>query len=70
MQKKLELVFATAAGDKKMLSVTNPREDVNKEQADQAMQAVIAANAFGQAGAALKAPVEARIRTTDVTILE
>ncbi len=70
MEKKLELVFATAAGAKKTLTVANPREDVNKEQADQAMQTVLDSQAFGVQGAALKAPVEARIRTIDVTVLE
>ena len=70
MEKKLDLVFATADGSKKLLSVVNPREDVNKEQADQAMQAVIAAQAFGVKGVPLASAVEARIRTTDVTVLE
>lgn len=70
MEKKLELVFATVSGAKKTLVVANPRDDVNKEKADQAMQAVLDSHAFGIQGATLKSPVEARIRTTDVTVLE
>ena len=70
MEKKLELVFANAVGAKKTLSVVNPREDVDKEQADQAMQAILDSKAFGVKGEALKSPVEARIRTVDVTVLE
>lgn len=70
MEKKLELVFATAAGAKKTLSVANPREDVDKVQADKAMQAVIDAQVFKIKNDPLANAVEARIRTTDVTVLE
>ena len=69
MEKKLELVFATAAGAKKTINVINPREDVDKKQADQAMQALLSAKAFNHHGAPLAQAVEARIRTTDVTVL-
>ena len=70
MQKKLELVFATAAGAKKTIAVLNPREDLDKEQADKAMQDLLGTKVFAVNGAPLANPVEARIRTTDVTVLE
>ena len=69
MEKKLELVFATTAGAKKTISVANPREGLTKDEADQAMDAVIKAKVFGVHDAPLATPVEARIRTTTIDVL-
>lgn len=70
MEKVLELVFKNAAGSKKVLKVTDPKDDVNAEQAQAAMNAVIAADVFETSGGALTEIVEARLRTTEVSVLK
>lgn len=70
MEKVLELVFKNAAGDKKVMSVTDPKDPVTAEEAKAAMTAVIEADVFETAGGALTEIVEARVRTTQVDVLE
>lgn len=70
MEKVLELVFKNAAGDKKVLNVTEPRDEITDAEAKEAMNAIIAADVFDTAGGKLTEAVEARVRTTQVTVLE
>ncbi len=70
MEKVLELVFKNAAGDKKVLKVTDPKDGVTAEQAQTAMNAVIAADVFETSGGALTEIAEARVRTTEVSVLK
>lgn len=70
MEKVLELVFKDAAGDKKIIKVTDPKDEVKAETARTAMQAVIDADVFETSGGSLTEIVEARLRTTQVDVLE
>lgn len=70
MEKVLELVFKNAAGDKKVLNVAEPRDNVSAAEATEAMNAIIAADVFATPGGKLTEAVEARVRTTQVTVLE
>lgn len=70
MEKVLELVFKDAAGEKKVISITDPKDKVNAETARTAMQAIIDADVFETAGGSLTEVVEARLRTTQVEVLE
>ncbi len=70
MERTLELVFNTEAGSKKLLSISNPREDVTAQEAQEAMAAIIAADVFETAGGKLTEAVEARVRETEVTVLQ
>lgn len=69
MDKVLQLVFKDGAGDKKTISIAEPREDVTAEEAQAAMTAIIAADVFVYGGSALANAVEARYRTIDYTVL-
>lgn len=69
MEKVLELVFKKADGGKKVLNVTDPREDVTAVEAQSAMQEVISADVFAVGSVGLAEAVEARMRTTDVNTL-
>ncbi len=64
MEKVLELVFKNTEGDKKILTVAEPRADVTAAQASEAIAAIIAANVFETSGGGLAEAVEARVRTT------
>jgi hypothetical protein len=69
MEKVLQLVFKDGGGEKKTISIAEPREDITAEEAKAAMTAIIAANVFVYGGSALSVAVEARYRTIDYTIL-
>ena len=66
MEKVLQLVFKKADGKQKVLNVTGPRE----EEARTAMQSVVDSGVFGDDGNALAEVVEARVRTTEVSVLK
>lgn len=70
MDKVLELVFKGSQGKNTTLNVKNPKADVTKAEADTAMQELIEADVFDTAAGSLAAIKEARVRTTDVDILE
>lgn len=70
MEKVLQLVFKKADGKQKMLNVTDPREGVTGEEARTAMQSVVDSGVFNADGNALTEVVEARLRSTDVTVLK
>lgn len=69
MDKTLELVFYNEAGGKKVISISNPREDVTAAEAQEAMAAIIEADVFETSGGRLVEAVEARVRETQVTVL-
>lgn len=70
MEKVLELVFKDAKGDKKVITVNNPKEDVTADEANAAMAAIVAADVFETSGGALTEAVEARVKVTEVTVLQ
>ena len=70
MEKVLQLVFKKADGKQKVLNVTDPREGVTGEEARTAMQSVVDSGVFSADGNALTEVVEARLRSTDVTVLK
>ena len=63
----LELVFLTDANKKKTITIRNPKEGITGAQAHAAMDAILAANPFA---VGLAAKVEARLKGTEVTVLE
>ena len=65
-EKKLELIFATAGGQKKTIAIAQPKEDVTNEAAEAAMQKVVDAGVFTTAKGDLAGIVGARMRTTDL----
>lgn len=70
MEKVLQLVFKKADGKQKVLNVTDPRDNVTAEEARTAMQSVIESDVFNADGNGLAEAVEARVRTTEVTVLK
>lgn len=70
MSKKLELVFKTDEGANKTITITNPREDVTKLEADEVMAAIIDKNVFTTKNGALAEATEARYRISDVEVLQ
>lgn len=69
MEKVLQLVFKKSDGKEKIVSVKNPRADVSAADGAAAMQAIITADIFNTDGVSLTEAVEARMRTTDTTVL-
>ena len=70
MEQVLELVFKTAEGDTKVITVTDPRTDITAEEAQEAMETILAANVIETNGGDLTEIVEARMRVTQVTVLK
>ena len=66
----LELVFKNAEGDTKVITVTDPREGITAQEADEAMDIILAANVIETSGGDLVEAVEARLRITQVTVLQ
>ena len=66
---ELQLVFRCTNGNKRILIVNNPREDVTLEEATQVMQLVIDKNIFNSAYGDLVEIVEARMHTCEYTVL-
>ena len=50
MEQVLELVFKTAEGDTKVITVTDPRTDITAEEAQEAMETILAANVVETSG--------------------
>ena len=69
MEKILELVFKNEDGDTKVVTVVDPREDVTAEEANEAMEIILAADVIETSGGKLTEIVEARHRITQVTVL-
>ena len=70
MEQVLELVFKTAEGDTKVITVTDPRTDITAEEAPEAMETILAANVVETSGGDLAEIIEARMRVTQVTVLK
>ena len=70
MEQTLELVFKNAEGDTKVITVTDPREGITAQEADEAMDILLAANVIETSGGDLVEAVEARLRITQVTVLQ
>ena len=68
-EQTLELVFKTAEGDTKVITVTDPRTDITAEEARSAMETILAANVVETSGDLVEI-VEARMRVTQVTVLK
>ena len=68
-EKILEMLFKTEEGDTKMVSVTDPRDDITKEEAYAVMQILIDGDVIECSGGKLAEIVEARLRVTQVTVL-
>ena len=70
MEQTLELVFKNAEGDTKVLTVTDPRDGITADEANEAMEVILAANIIETSGGDLTEIVEARLRITQVTVLQ
>ena len=70
MEKSLQLVFKNASGNTKLITISNPKDDLTKAQTDEAMQKIIAANVFKTLGGDLVQAVEARVVNRNVQVLE
>lgn len=70
MEQTLELVFKNAEGDTKVITVTDPREGITAQEEDEAMDIILAANVIETSGGDLVEAVEARLRITQVTVLQ
>ncbi|WP_304257398.1 DUF2922 domain-containing protein [Phascolarctobacterium succinatutens] len=70
MEKSLQLVFKNASGNTKLITISNPKDDLTKAQTDEAMQKIIAANVFKTVGGDLTQAVEARVVNRNVQVLE
>jgi len=70
MEQTLELVFKNAEGDTKVITVTDPRAGITAQEADEAMDIILAANVIETSGGDLVEAVEARLRITQVTVLQ
>ena len=66
---ELQLVFRCTNGNKRILIVNNPRENVTLEEATTVMQLVIDKNIFNSAYGDLVEIVEARMHTCEYTVL-
>ena len=66
---ELQLVFRCTNGNKRILIVNNPREDVTLEEATDVMQQLITLNVFESANGDLQEIVEARLHTCEYTVL-
>ena len=70
MEQTLELVFRNAEGDQKIITVTDPRDGITADEANEAMEAILTANVIETSGGDLVEIVEARLRITQVTVLQ
>ena len=66
---ELQLVFKCTNGNKRILIVNNPREDVTLEEATNVMQLIIDKNIFDSAYGDLVEIVEARMHICEYVVL-
>lgn len=67
MSVNLQLIFRTAGGSRKTISVENPKEDLTDAQVQGAMDTIVAKNIFQTADGDLVAVIDARKVTTEIT---
>ena len=70
MEKTLEMEFKTANGGKKVISVSNPRENVTAAEAQAVMDAIVSGDVFETTTGKVVEAVEARMRSTEVVELQ
>ena len=68
-EKELELKFKNAAGKSRTITVKAPKDGLTKEEVENAMNAIVAANVFTSAGGDLVEAVEGRVRTTTLDVV-
>ena len=66
---ELQLVFKCTNGNKRILIINDPRENVTLEEATQVMQLIIDKNIFDSANGDLVEIVDARMHTCEYTVL-
>ena len=66
---ELQLVFKCTNGNKRILIVNNPRDDVTLEEATNVMQLIIDKNIFDSAYGDLVEIVEARLDTCEYVVV-
>ena len=69
MEKSLQLVFKNASGSTKIITISNPKENLSKAETDEAMQKIVAANVFNTLSGDLVQAVEARVVNRNVQVL-
>ena len=69
MEKSLQLVFKNAAGSSKIITISNPKENLTKAETDAAMQKIVVANVFNTIGGDLVQAVETRVVNRNVQVL-
>ena len=69
MEKSLQLVFKNASGTTKIITISNPKENLTKAETDAAMQKIVAANVCNTLGGDLVQAVEARVVNRNVQVL-
>nr|DAY82601.1 MAG TPA: Protein of unknown function (DUF2922) [Caudoviricetes sp.] len=62
MEKSLQLVFKNAASSSKIITISNPKENLTKAE-------IVAANVFNTIGGDLVQAVEARVVNRNVQVL-
>ena len=65
-KKKLEMEFLNAMGKKYVISIDDPKFNLNPEEVETAMEAIITNNVFIVSLADLAEAVESRIITTNI----
>ena len=69
MEKSLQLVFKNAAGSTKIITISNPKENLTKAETAEALQNIGASNVFNTIGGDLVQAVEARVVNRNVQVL-
>lgn len=67
MEVNLQLVFRTAGGSRRTISVEDPKEDLTDQQVQAAMASILSKNIFTTNDGDLVEAVEARKVTTSIT---
>ena len=70
MAVRLQMVFRTAGGSRKTISVDDPKPDLTEAQIEAAMNTIVAKNVFQTSDGDLVAAVDARKVTTEVVDYE
>lgn len=70
MEKTLELVFKNANGANKTISITYPREDISRSEADAVMETIIDKDVFETSGGSLVEAYDARYHIVDIEPLQ
>ncbi len=70
MEKVVELVFKNAGGTKKTITIKAPKDNIAASESDKVMADIVAGNVFETTGGDIAEAVEARVRTTETTIIK